>query len=269
VNSCVQVAENPQVVCTSYVNDAHATDRRVQQDEALQERRVHHGEVLRPGQPNAQAPEALAAEMDALVLNAGEREGVQNGAGGDQVVQVQFSHVDAYQLERPEMGKEDAGEAVGELPEGQGEALERRAAEDVGRKAHGFGRVPGSRRAAEVGKEDCLVEEGELLGALGGEEARPVGELTVQIIESALAEADGAEGATVISEDSSDAGGTLELGKAGIVEDEQGGAPEVAPAGGESGGAGAIRDGELGDDVTEEVVVEGVDSALAVAAAGC
>jgi hypothetical protein len=200
VNSWVQVAENPQVGCRNYLDLGTITSSsgRLQQDEALQEWRIHHREFLYPaGQPNEHAPEAVAAEMDAPVPDAGEREGLQNGADGQQVIHVQFSDVDAYQIERPEVGKSDAGaagEVDGEIPGVQGEALERGAAEDLDRK---------------VGQLDLgeLVEEGEFLGPIRGEEARPAGELTVQGGEPAVAEADGAEGARVVVEDSGDGGG--------------------------------------------------------------
>ena len=51
-----------------------------------------------------------------------------------------------------------------------------------------------------------------------------------------------------------------------VVEDKRSEAPEAAPARGERGGAGGVLDGEAGDDVAEEVVVEGADAVLAVVA---
>lgn len=96
---------------------------------------------------------------------------LQNGASSEQAVDALVAHVDPYQAEPPEIGKGVGGErkVVGDLPVGQEEGLERAATEYVGREGRQGG--PGL---------GLVVQEGEVLGELGGEEARPLGELEIQ-----------------------------------------------------------------------------------------
>lgn len=110
--------------------------------------------------------------------------------------------------ELAEVGKalDDAGEVLWERQQGQGELLERAGAEDVGREARDDGLRP-------LG----LVAEAELLGALGGEEARPVGERKVQGSQAAADEGDEVEGARMVGEDSGSGGGAPGLGEVTIA----------------------------------------------------
>lgn len=81
---------------------------------------------------------------------------------------------------------------------------------------------------------------------------RALTELALTRRKRAVGEGDLAEGARVVGEDPADGGvGALALVGGGdeevrIAEDEGGGAPEAAPAGGESGGARGVADGEAG-----------------------
>jgi hypothetical protein len=211
VNSWLQVAQNPQVGCESYADPPTiitSSSRLLLQDEAFQDRSVRHFKLLHPGKPKDHGPEALAAEMEALALvvipkcstpespRTTHRKGLQNGAESQQCVQVLFANVNIYQFEHPELRKNDvraAGEVAGELPQGQGEASERRAAEDLGRKARGV----------RLDLADLVVEGEFLQGALAGEEARP---RRVQGGEPAVTEADGAEGARMLFQEPSDGG---------------------------------------------------------------
>ena len=81
-----------------------------------------------------------------------------------------------------------------------------------------------------------------------------------------MAEENIAEGPRVVGENSRNGGGARVLGELGIAQDERGGAPDVAPARGEGGGAGGVRDGEPRDDVAEEVIVEGANAVLSAVA---
>ena len=120
VNSCIQVAEHSQVGCITNL-DPHTIPRE-KQDEALQERRVHHREALHLGQPNERVPEASAVETYVLGSSAVEVKGLQNGAGSNQVLEVFAAYDNHYQGEPPEVGKRDvgaAGKVHGERPVGQ------------------------------------------------------------------------------------------------------------------------------------------------------
>lgn len=127
--------------------------------------------------------------------------------------------------------------------------MERGAADYVGGKVHTVGQVD-------------LVDEVDFLGALGNEKAHPFGKLRVLVCELAVEEDDSTEGPRVILENSCNCGGARVLGEVSIAQDERGRAPDVAPASGEGGGAGSVRDGEAGDDDTEEVIVEGANAVL-------
>ncbi|BAS72992.1 Os01g0596425, partial [Oryza sativa Japonica Group] len=193
----------------------------------------------------------------------GEREALQHWAAGEQMVEVPGAHDGVPNVELQEVGEDvgAAGEARGgrEIPVADEEAAESGAAEDVGGEGH-------------IEVVDGNVDEDEVLHALGGDEARPLGELGTVEREHAVLDVDDAEGARVTGEGAADgrdarglAGGEEEIG---VAEDERRGAPDAPPAGGERRGASRVLDGEAGDDVAEKVVGERADAVLAAVALG-
>ena len=93
--------------------------------------------------------------------------------------------------------------------------------------------VDGSFRGVEVARFDAEAAAGP---RVGGKDVRDDGNAGIDVRGQA-------------------AGGELT-----VVEIERGGAPEVAPPGREDLGAGAVLDGEEGDDVAEVIVVEVADA---------
>jgi len=127
----------------------------------------------------------------------------------------------------------------------------------------------GGEAQCRTSRRGWIVEEDEVVHALVGEEARPFTELAlarrkraVEWVRETLRKGPG----WVVGEDPADGGvGTLALVGGGdeevcVAEDEWGG----APAGGESGGARGVANGEAGYDVTEDIVGEGDDAVHAV-----
>lgn len=82
-------------------------------DEPLQERGVHHSDLLRLGLPEKNAPDAVAADADARgeAVAGDEREDLQLGAAGEHVLEVPFLHAGVADAELPEAG-EDVGAAM-------------------------------------------------------------------------------------------------------------------------------------------------------------
>lgn len=191
------------------------------------------------------------------------------------MVEVPVIHDGVADAKLLEVG-EDVGAAwvaggVREAEDAQVEAAEGGAAEDGVRDSHV--------------ERPRAVDEHEVLDALGREEAEPVRERVDAQAQEEVDDADEAEGTRVGGEDARhgvrdgvpDAAGGRRAAAAGgdvllmreevaVDEDERGGAPDSAPAGGERGGAGGVLGGEAGDDVAEEVVGEGADAILAAAA---
>lgn len=267
MNSWLQVTEHPQLGCRSNLHLHRKASNFIftrsrgsfKEDEPLQERGVHHGDLLlNHGQPEEHAAQAFAPELDALGrLVEDKREGLQSRAAGEHVVEALVGDGCDEHGELPEV-REDVGAAreargVRERPEAQEEALERGAAEDVGGQGLGGG-----------GGVADIVGDDEILDALGGEKARPLGESALVAREPAAEEGDGAEGARVVGEDAGDGG----AGEVGVADDERGGAPEMAPPGGKGGGAGGVLGGEAREDAPEEVVRENADTVLAIVARG-
>lgn len=218
---------------------------------------------------------ALDADARGGAVAGDERELLQRGAAGEHVVEVPVIHDGVADAKLLEVG-EDVGAAwvaggVREAEDAQVEAAEGGAAEDGVRDSHV--------------ERPRAVDEHEVLDALGREEAEPVRERVDVLAQEEVDDADEAEGTRVGGEDAChgvrdgvpDAAGGRRAAAGGDVrplreevavdEDERGGAPDSAPAGGERGGAGGVLGGEAGDDVAEEVVGEGADAILATAAA--
>jgi len=82
-------------------------------------------------------------------------------------------------------------------------------------------------------------------------------------------DAEAEAGAGVVGEDAGDGSdeGPVGVGELAAVEVERGGAPDVAPPGGEGLDAGGVPGGEEGDDFAEDGVGEAADVVDAVAAA--
>lgn len=185
------------------------------------------------------------------------------------MVEVLVTHVTGKGEELQQVGEGDVGTtmvargSIRERPTANEEPPERGAAEDV----HG-------ERHSPVGSAG-FVEDGEVLHALGREEARPLRELALAR-ERRKRGADDvvpAERALVVSQDMTDGGGGARVvvvggEEVGVAEDKRGGAPEAAPAGSEGGGARRVRDGEAGHDVAEEVIREGADAVDAIGWSG-
>jgi hypothetical protein len=113
------------------------------------------------------------------------------------------------------------------------------------------------------------VTELELVEAIKGGGAEPGVDGSGYGAEVVHGEAEAAAGARVGGEDARDESReaivvvgevVAEAGEAVAVEVEGGGAPEVAPPGGEDLGAGAVLCGEEGDDVGEDGVREVADA---------
>lgn len=218
---------------------------------------------------------ALDADARGGAVAGDERELLQRGAAGEHVVEVPVIHDGVADAKLLEVG-EDVGAAwvaggVREAEDAQVEAAEGGAAEDGVRDSHV--------------ERPRAVDEHEVLDALGREEAEPVRERVDVPAQEEVDDADEAEGTRVGGEDARhgvrDSVPDAAEGRAGgggdvrplreevaVDEDERGGAPDSAPAGGERGGAGGILGGEAGDDVAEEVVGEGADAILAAAPGG-
>jgi hypothetical protein len=113
---------------------------------------------------------------------------------------------------------------------------------ELAEAVEGWGAEPGvdsSRSGEEVDRGDAEAAAG---AGVGGEDARD----------------EGSEGMVIVGEVVAEAGEAVAVAVA--VEVEGGGAPEVAPPGGEDLGAGAALGGEEGDDVGEDGVREVADA---------
>jgi hypothetical protein len=111
---------------------------------------------------------------------------------------------------------------------------------ELAEAVEGWGAEPGvdsSRSGEEVDRGDAEAAAG---AGVGGEDARD----------------EGSEGMVIVGEVVAEAGEAVAV----AVEVEGGGAPEVAPPGGEDLGAGAALGGEEGYDVGEDGVREVADA---------
>ena len=233
----------------------------LRQDEPFQTRGVHHRDILHPGVADLDAPEAVADEVEVHALRASlDVEDLQDGAPGDDGVDVPVLHFDAAEAELPEVGEGDAAEAgrVRELPEADVEAGEGGDGEDHAREGH-------------IGRPRA-IDEDELLDALGGEETEPAPEVGLARTHAVVDEVDAAEGPRVRGEDAGDGsddggvvgGGPGAAGEVGIDEDERRRAPDPAPARSEHGGTGGVLGREARNDVAEEPLGETADAIDAV-----
>jgi hypothetical protein len=168
---------------------------------------------------------------------------------GNQVVQRELADGDGLKSELLKQGEvKPLDDVVRECAMSEG------GDKEGGREAEG-----GRRRRLDL----CKRPDVELLQIVqsGGPEPGVDGGFRDVEVEGIDAEA--AAGSRVEGEDvgdDADAGGDgRELA---VVEVERGGAPEVAPAGREGLGAGAILDGEEGNDVAEVVVIEEADAVV-------
>lgn len=163
-------------------------------------------------------------------------------------MEIAILHGGVYNAEllQAQEGRNGAG-CVRKLAEADPEAAEGRAAEDVGGNAplDGPEAIDHNDEVLDVPGSEGGEDGGDDLGVLRGGEAR------------------GEDGARVGGERR---GGGGEGESAGaVVKDERGGGPDMAPAGGEHGGAGSILDGEARDDVAKDRVGKAADAVRLVA----
>lgn len=215
-------------------------------DETL-ERGAGQADLLRADDLQLQPLEAPGADLYHFEL-PGQGQHLEAGAVGDEPGERGAGDPgDEAELQHPEPAQPDAARELEGLLEGdvQPQALERGVAEDVAeqRRVHA---PPAPELDVDVGGAvaEGVADPG--VEAVGGVGAAGVG-----------AEAEGGgggEGAAALER----AGG--EEGVAVGVEEEveaRDGLPEVEPALGEEAGADGVLGGEEGEDVVEEVVVEG------------
>lgn len=161
---CLQVPEQSELggISNLHPGAQAVTVRTIRQDEALERRGVHHGDDLHLRGADLDTPEAVADEPEAQPLDAAmDVEDLQDGAPGDDGVDVSVLRKDKAEAELPEVGEGDAAEAarVRELPDTDTEAGE---SGDVEERS-GEGHVD----------RPWAVDEDEVLDAPDSEEAEP------------------------------------------------------------------------------------------------
>lgn len=280
VHSWFQVAQDSQLCGVTNLDPCAAKDfagethERLPQDEAVEARGDDQGDLLRQRHPEEHAAEGAAAHADVSggVGVGDERERLQDGAALEQAVEVLGVDADEAEAELPEV-REDVGAAraagdAREGPEREVEAAEGRDAEDI----------DGEEQVERVG----AVGEDEVLDAIGGEEAEPVGEHRPVGGHVAAGEVDAEVGAPVGGEDAGHAGGGRgqvdavgvaapevlvgDVEEVDVVEDQRRGRPDAAPARGEHGGARRVPGREAGHDVGEQRARKAADAVIAAAA---
>lgn len=152
------------------------------QDEPLEAWILHHRDILHNRAADLHAPEALAHHADAQPLVASlDAQDLQDGAAGDEGVDVTLLHHDRADAELAEVGERGATQAgrVREFPEADVEADEGADAEERGRERH-------------IARPRS-VDEDELVDALGSEELEPAREPGLLRAHVAAREVDAAE----------------------------------------------------------------------------
>ena len=194
-----QVSHRSQLGCMAELDPGanFVNAYRVPQEEPLQTRSVHHGDVMDNGHAQLHTPQAAADDAEVHILLAQvDHKGLEDGAPGEEEVEVPVLHGDAAEAELNQVGERRAAResrGVREPPSPEVETLDGGEAEDRG----GEGKVerPGA------------VNEDELLDALDGEEVEPERELGSVRAHGAAGEVDAAEGAPVGLQDAGHRGG--------------------------------------------------------------